>query len=261
MKNNRAIFNWLIDLVLFGGFISLFFLEFTGLDVHQWLGLAGGGLALYHLIIHWPWVKAVSQRFFGRTTNQARLYYLVDLPLLLGFFSIIFSGLLISSWLNLDLGSAASGLTALHTMISKITLGLLVFKIAIHWRWIVRTTRSISSWLNSETDREPVLQPVHESRTSAADLGRRDFLKLMGVVGAVSATAAVQISSSSVLDLTQGVTGQTTASSLASSSVSQTMTTTACTACRKNRHCSFPGECRDYTDLNGNGRCDRGECV
>jgi len=260
MKNNRAIFNWLIDVVLFGGFIALFFLEFTGLDVHQWLGLAGGGLALYHLIIHWSWVKAVSQRFFGKTSSQARLYYLVDLPLLLGFASIIISGLLISSWFSLDLGSAASGLTGLHTLISKVTLGLLVFKIAIHWRWIVRTTQSISNWLNTETDHKPAAQPVQATRTAGVDLGRRDFLKLMGVVGTVSAAAVVQISSSSVVDLSQVVTGQTTTSPVASSAVSQA-STTACTACRKNKHCSFPGECRDYTDQDGNGRCDRGECA
>jgi hypothetical protein len=34
-----------------------------------------------------------------------------------------------------------------------------------------------------------------------------------------------------------------------------------CRTCRKGKHCSFPGDCRDYVDSNGNGLCDLGECA
>jgi hypothetical protein len=30
---------------------------------------------------------------------------------------------------------------------------------------------------------------------------------------------------------------------------------------RCDRRCSYPGHCRKYTDSNGNGRCDLGECL
>ena len=70
MKQQRSKFNWMIDAVLFIGFILLFFLNLTGLALHQWIGIAGGALALYHLITHWDWVEAVTKRFFGRTSSR-----------------------------------------------------------------------------------------------------------------------------------------------------------------------------------------------
>ena len=74
--------HWLIDAVLFAGLIAAFFLDLTGLELHQWIGISGGALALYHLLAHWQWVGAVTERFFGRTSNKARLYYLINAALL-----------------------------------------------------------------------------------------------------------------------------------------------------------------------------------
>ena len=73
MKQNKPKTNWLIDAVLFGGFLLAQWLDLTGLPVHQWLGLGVAMLAGYHLAAHWSWVKAVTERFFGRTSRQARI--------------------------------------------------------------------------------------------------------------------------------------------------------------------------------------------
>jgi len=43
---------WLVDITLFTGFVLAFFLDLTGLELHQWVGVAAGGLATYHLITH-----------------------------------------------------------------------------------------------------------------------------------------------------------------------------------------------------------------
>ncbi|MCK5794063.1 MAG: hypothetical protein KAH12_05130 [Anaerolineales bacterium] len=44
--------NWLIDAFLFVGFLLTFFLDLTGLTIHQWLGIGVGSFALYHILAH-----------------------------------------------------------------------------------------------------------------------------------------------------------------------------------------------------------------
>ena len=62
--------HWLIDAVLFTGLIAAFFLDLTGLELHQWIGISGGALALYHLLAHWQWVGAVTERLLRQDLQQ-----------------------------------------------------------------------------------------------------------------------------------------------------------------------------------------------
>ena len=71
--------NWIVDAVLFTGFLLAFFLDWTGLLWHEWLGVAVGLIAFYHLLVHWKWVNTITKRFFSRTSKQSRLYYLFGL--------------------------------------------------------------------------------------------------------------------------------------------------------------------------------------
>jgi len=84
--------NWWIDVMLFAGFITTFFLDLTNTEIHQWIGILSGSLAAYHLFIHRVWVGAVSRRFFTRTSGQARIYFALDVLLLLGFALIGITG-------------------------------------------------------------------------------------------------------------------------------------------------------------------------
>ena len=145
MKTNRSSKNWLIDAALFGGFIVLFFLELTGLALHQWLGIAAGALAAYHLVVHWEWVKGVAQRFFGRTTWEARLYLWWISSCSRAWQRSCSAGVVISTWLGLSLGHAGPAWVAFHIVASQATLLVIVFKVAIHWEWIVKTARRIFS--------------------------------------------------------------------------------------------------------------------
>jgi len=110
----------------------------------------------------------------------------------------------------------------------------------------------------------------------AAGLDRRQFLKWMGWVGAAAvvgagaglrgigsamttAAPAEQASpQTAVAEATQ--TTSTASSSTPSSAVTQSTTPSTCTVRCRNA-CSYPGHCKRYTDSNGNGRCDYGECM
>jgi hypothetical protein len=229
---------WFLDAVLFAAFILAFFLNLTGVVLHQWLGIAIGLFAAYHLIFHWNWVKAVTQRFFANLSSQSRMYYLLDAALLGGFFTIIVTGLIISTWLNLSLASFAAW-KAIHVAASIGTLLVTLVKLVLHWRWIAVGARNL------------VAQP-------AVPAGRREFLKVAGAVGVASLAALAQtipgLTSTSSSTTTQDTTSVAQAVSNTSSS-----SNTCQVIC--NRRCSYPGQCRRYVDTNGNNRCDNGECL
>ena len=179
MKQNKPRTNWLIDVALFGGFLLALWLDLTGLPVHQWLGLAVGTLAAYHLAAHWRWVVAVTDRFLGRTSRQARTFYVVDAGLAVGFAAIVVTGLVISTWLDLTLTGYAAWRAA-HLAASVLTLALVVAKIGLHWRWISGVARR--SILPATTSAGQVV-------TAPASVSRRDFVRLMAGVGAVALLA------------------------------------------------------------------------
>jgi len=108
--NTKQKTNWWIDLVLFTGFILTFYLDLTGLELHQWIGVFSAVLAAYHLLTHRDWVEAITRRFFVTANGRSRLYYVMDTGLLIGFALIVATGLVISTWLGLTItiGSRAS---------------------------------------------------------------------------------------------------------------------------------------------------------
>ncbi len=129
---------WLIDAGLFAGFVLAMLLDLTGVALHEWLGAAVGVVAGYHLLAHWQWVKSITTRLLGRASRQARQFYVVDAGLLAGFVAIGATGLVISTWLDLSLLPASyQAWRDAHVLASLATLGLLVLKIGLHWRWIV----------------------------------------------------------------------------------------------------------------------------
>ncbi|MCX6030441.1 MAG: hypothetical protein NT169_14230 [Chloroflexi bacterium] len=294
MKGDKQKKNWLIDAALFVGFLIATLLDLTGLAVHQWLGIAVVALAGYHLLAHQQWVISVTQRFFGRTSGKARRFYLVDAGLLIGFTAIGITGLIISSWLDLTLATYEVW-RVVHVVVSVITLGLVVLKIGIHWRWIMTVAARHIFPAPQPAGVSLAAQPV----ISQARIGRREFVRLMGFVGATALFAGVnalkddeagQATTSVALAQTSGaaderpaaqaatpitptvVPGPTlvptaTAAAQASGAAAKTnaanaATKSATTSCvvRCSKRCSYPGRCRRYVDTNGNRRCDLGEC-
>ena len=246
--------NWWLDLVLFAGFILSFFMNLTGVEIHQWIGTVSGLLAAVHLLVHIDWVEAVSKRFFKKTSSRARIFYVLDVLLLLGLILIGITGLVISTWLNFYLSSYTLWLTT-HITVSITTLLTLMAKLILHSRWIVRTSSKILVM--------PISAPVENSgmqpgTTSSNTMGRREFMQVMGTIGAASLIALISASTSLVdTKASEAAPDTITTTALQSPSLSSS---SSCTV-RCHKSCSYPGHCHKYTDLNNNSRCDLGECA
>jgi hypothetical protein len=260
MNTNKQSFNWILDAVLLLGFLLAFFLDLTGLDLHQWLGVGLGAVAGYHMLRHWDWVRAVTSKFFSRTQPRVLAYYTLDVALLLGFFLIISTGVAISTWLSLAAGVYAVWKN-LHVYTSVITLLLVVLKIGLHWRWIVKTAARFAA-------PRPAAQGLVPAAAQAG-ISRRHFLTLMSVVGLASWAAVNHVVAEDQTANAQSETTTTAAGTSASSAASTTANTTtgttssSTTSCvlRCNKRCSYPGKCRKYVDSNKNSKCDLGECA
>jgi len=270
---------WILDAALYVGFLVSMLLDLTGLEVHQWLGIAIVALAGHHLVLHGQWVVAITGRFFGRASGRTRGLYLVDAGLMAGFLAIGATGLAMSTWLELPLADYAAW-HDWHVIVSVATLGLVLVKIGLHWRWIMGTaTRHVF------VEPMPVMQRVGSPQPAAgaSRMGRREFLGLMGLAGA----AAISASSSALSDLVVGrasaAANDESAPAPAGKSVAQaearvtdpkpsspseagsttlggSSSTGACVV-RCSKRCSYPGKCRKYVDANANKRCDLGECT
>lgn len=181
-KKNPQKMNWIIDAALFTGLLVACVLDLTGLALHEWLGLGVIVFAVYHLLVHWQWVDAVTRRFFGKTSGTARRYYVIDVGLAMGFVAILVTGLVISTWLNLTLDNYLLWRDA-HIVASIATVALTVVKIGLHWKWITQVSkRSIFKTA------APVAARA-EGRPVAGTTSRRDFLRLMGGVSALALVA------------------------------------------------------------------------
>lgn len=293
--------HWWVDLILFAGFITTFFLDFTGLSLHQLIGIFSIAIAAYHLFIHRDWIKRVKNRFFDNISTKSRIYFIVDYTLLLGFGLIGLTGLFISSWFNLPLANYTNW-RDVHVAFSIATLALLVLKLGLHLRWIVSVSRKIFS--------KPAFKPVHARASQLANsrfkqVGRREFIATMSIIGAASLLAITKASKSLADSLTTTVAStseeltqaaketEATATQTAETTVASTQDATikaetatlepsatiesttapnaefrvtevpSVTDCtvRCNRGCSYPGRCRRYKDDNNNGLCDLGECL
>lgn len=271
--------------MLFSGFVLSFFLNLTGLGLHQWLGVGMGGLALYHLLVHWKWVKTVTSRFL-KCPRKARIYYLLDAGLLMGLGGIVFTGLIISSWLDLPLANYWVW-RQIHVLSSIFTLLAVVVKLGLHWKWIVKFAPRPR--LRGLTKRSPA--PASGGRL----VSRREFLAVLGLVGGAGAAAFYNVGQRNFWDaapeplaardaatVTPAPTAFPTATPTAFSTPESpgsvlptatptpfsptatpfvpTATAAPCTV-RCPNACAYPGRCRRYTDGNANGLCDLGECL
>lgn len=141
-KLNRTKTDLMVDAAIFTAFLITTAPKFSGMAVHEWLGVALGAGLLTHLLLHWQWIAGITKKFFGRVQTAARINYLLNLALFADMVVLIFSGLAISKVAMPALGvQLAEGGTwkMLHHTTADAAVMLLGLHVALHWSWIVKT--------------------------------------------------------------------------------------------------------------------------
>jgi hypothetical protein len=133
---------WL-DVTLLVSVCALQTVRFTGLVLHEWLGLAIVGLVFAHLLFSWSWIASLSRRMFAVQSARARINYLLNLSLFAAVTAVIFSGILISQKaIPALIGTKAAPdmdwrWDSLHNLFSQVVLMLAGFHLAMNWDWVL----------------------------------------------------------------------------------------------------------------------------
>ena len=139
----RARLDFWLDAVILVGYTLAYSFGFTGLVVHEWLGLALGLVLLVHLTLHWDWVVRTTRRLVTRR-GRDRVIWLVNLALLAAMTLCVASGIVISRVAMPSLGILTISTpfwNRLHIITAEVTLGLVPVHVALRWRWIVSVAR------------------------------------------------------------------------------------------------------------------------
>ncbi len=157
--------NLLVDTSILVAFLVAMEPRFSGLAIHEWLGVSLAATILIHLLLHWKWITGVAGRFFQKLWHTARLKFVVDSLLFVDFVAIIMSGIMISRVvlpsLGLSIAQAGVSWRALHSWAADTGILLVGLHFALNWGWVVSTVRRlIVNPARRLVRPAPVLQPV-----------------------------------------------------------------------------------------------------
>ena len=145
-QSNRNTVNLIVDSAIFIAFLVAMAPRFSGLAIHEWLGIAFGAAIITHLLLHWQWLVEITKRFFGKAQWSARINYILNMLLFVDITIIIFTGLMISETALPQLGitlARSGGWRMLHTLSANLFVALVGLHIALHWHWIVTMVKRL----------------------------------------------------------------------------------------------------------------------
>jgi len=138
-----------LDVTLLVSVCALQTVRFTGLVLHEWLGLAMVGMVFAHLLFSWSWIASLSRRLFAVQSARARINYLLNLSLFAAVTAVIFSGILISQKaIPALIGTKAAPdmdwrWDYLHNLFSQFVVMLSGFHLAINLDWVLAAAEKL----------------------------------------------------------------------------------------------------------------------
>lgn len=150
-KLNKIKINVYLDVLLTIIFIVEMEEHFTGLPIHEWLGVFFAGAFLVHILLHWDWVVNLTRKFFQNWLHETRLNYILNALLLGALFIVTITGILMSRTLGLSITLATeleAPIHMLHLVGSELVLILVALHVAMHWKWIqTNAAKYLLGWL------------------------------------------------------------------------------------------------------------------
>lgn len=137
-----AAVNYALDAALLIAFLVDWNLRFTGLTVHEWLGIVLGGVIFVHTVLHWDWIARTARRLLTPGARR-RFSAAVNLLLFIDIVLLVASGILISRVALPGLADPDAFWRWLHHQSAEISRILLGVHIALSWRWLWAMTKRV----------------------------------------------------------------------------------------------------------------------
>ncbi len=143
-KNGRSKRDLFLDIGLAILFVIVMEVYFTGIPLHEWLGMLFAVLFSIHIIWHWRWIVSITKTFFKKVLHESRLNYVLNAALLGVMTLLTISGIVISHSLGFELSLSSSAFLTwqtIHAVTAQLSLILIALHIGLHWRWIIANMR------------------------------------------------------------------------------------------------------------------------
>lgn len=139
-----------LDAALLISVCALERVPFTGLTLHEWLGLAFAAGAMAHVLLSWNWIASTTRKLVSPGSGRARVNYALNFALFACMTATVFSGVLISQAAIPALaGKPPSDPIAnfawedIHDRLSDMVVILAGLHLAINWNWSVAAARKL----------------------------------------------------------------------------------------------------------------------
>jgi len=163
-KNGRSRRNLYLDIGLVVLFVTMMEVYFTGIPLHEWLGLLFAILFVLHIVWHWRWIVSITKTFFKKVWHESRLNYVLNVTLLMDMAILTVSGIVLSRSLGFQMSlSNTIFLTwqTIHALSAQFSLILIGLHIGLHWRWIITNVRKyFFSWTKNVGQSQDVAAPM-----------------------------------------------------------------------------------------------------
>lgn len=132
------------DTLLLALMLLLLAPKFTGLALHEWLGLAVVAPVLLHLLLSWNWIANSLRAFFTRATPRARVNFVLNAVLFILVVCEVVSGVMISQVALPGFGLPTVDDRAwrfLHNNFLAWLRIVVALHLAMNWNWVVSALR------------------------------------------------------------------------------------------------------------------------
>jgi cytochrome b561 len=142
--SRRLILDVAVDVVLLLAFTIDSNTSFTGISVHEWLGIGFGCAFMIHLALHWEWTLRTARRLVARNSGERRdrARWFVDLLLYVVLGATVVSGWYVSRYAGPALGVKRIRepfFRDLHGTVANISVVLVAIHLGLNWRWLRAT--------------------------------------------------------------------------------------------------------------------------